>query len=152
MKTVFMVALALIVLNVTAQEPQNKNQDRKQFYKDMSAEEMASLQTKKMTLHLDLSDKQQKEIYDINLKNAYERKIWMEKHQTMSDNKKFANPSKENRLKMMNARLDHQIEMKDKMKSILNDEQFAKWEKAQTRNHAKRMDTRKTHHMKRRQG
>ena len=29
---------------------------------------------------------------------------------------------------MMNARLDHQIEMKQKMKSILNAEQFEKWD------------------------
>ena len=38
---------------------------------------------------------------------------------------------KEDKFKMMNARLDHQIEKKQKMKSILNDEQFEKWEASQ---------------------
>ena len=46
---------------------------------------------------------------------------------------------KEERLKMKNDRLDAQIANKKKMKSILNAEQYAKWEKKQgKRNHMKR--------------
>ena len=37
-------------------------------------------------------------------------------------------PSKEERVKMMNAKLDSQIAMKQKMKTILDADQYEKWE------------------------
>lgn len=148
MKKILLIALAIVSLQVTAQERHHGKHDKMQAFKDMTAEEVATLHTKKMTLHLDLNDKQQKEIYAINLKNAENRKAFMEKRQAAKDNGTMQKPSKEERVKMMNAKLDHQIEMKNKMKSILNEEQFAKWEKAQARQHMKKEGMKKGPDMK----
>lgn len=50
-------------------------------------------------------------------------------------------PSKEEMLKMKNDRLDKQIEMKKKMKTILDEKQYEKWEN----NQAKRKDALRDH-------
>ena len=142
MKKLALVALALLAIQVSAQEKSDSpNKERGQHmerYKDYTPEEMASLQTKKMTLHLDLNESQQREIQKINLENAIQRKANMEAWKAKKEDGSMTKPSKEDRLAMMNQKLDHQIAMKAKMKKILNDEQFTKWEKAQ-----QKMDHRK---------
>ena len=135
MKKIVFILLALIALKVTAQEknerPNRERGEKMERYQGFSPEEMATLQTKKMTLHLDLNESQQKEIKKLNLENAAERKARMEAHKAQKESGNMEKPSKEARLEMMNERLDHQIETKAKMKKILNDDQFAKWEKSQ---------------------
>lgn len=135
MKKLVIIALALFALQVTAQErkraPQNKERAKKMM--NLSAEEMATLQTKKMTLHLDLNESQQAKIQKLNLENATKRKAMMEARKAKKESGNTEKPSKEERLAMVNAKLDHQIAMKAKMKTILNDEQYAKWEKLQAR-------------------
>ncbi|MDO6596074.1 hypothetical protein Q4512_04050 [Oceanihabitans sp. 2_MG-2023] len=125
MKKLLIIALALVTIQVSAQD----KKERKHRGADLAPEEMAQLQTKKMTLDLDLTEAQQKEIGVLNLENAKARKAKMEarKSRKESDEK----PSKEEMLKMQNDRLDAQIATKQKMKSILNAEQYAKWEKQQ---------------------
>ncbi|WP_341214998.1 hypothetical protein [uncultured Wocania sp.] len=131
MKRLAIIAVAFLALQATAQQKKERsnNQERGQKMMNLSAEEMATLQTKKMTLHLDLTESQQAKIHKLNLENATKRKAMME---TRKARKESGNtPSKEQRLAMMNTKLDHQIAMKAKMKDILNEEQYAKWEKAQ---------------------
>ena len=83
MKKILIIAVALLALQVTAQdqkkERQNK-QDRSHKMMNLSAEEAATLQTKKMTLHLDLNESQQAQIKTINLENATKRKAMMAEH------------------------------------------------------------------------
>ena len=135
MKKIVFILLALIALKVSAQEknerPNRERGEKMERYQDFSAEEMATLQTKKMTLHLNLNESQQKEIKELNLENAVERKARMESHKAQKESGNMEKPSKEARLKMMNDRLDRQIERKGKMKKILNADQFTKWEKSQ---------------------
>ena len=135
MKKLILIAIAMIAIQVSAQDtkerPNRERSAKMDKLQDVTPEEMASLQTKKMTLHLDLNESQQKEIQKINLENATERKAKMEARKAQKANGTMTKPSKEEHLKMMNERLDNQIEMKAKMKKILNDEQFAKWEKQQ---------------------
>ncbi len=131
MKKLVLIVVALITIQATAQDKKREHapedrKERSEHFKNMSPEDFATLQSKKMTLHLDLNDSQQKEIYKLNLTNATARKAAMEARKNTSKK-----PSKEKRLEMANARLDHKIVMKKKMKSILNDEQYAKWEKSQ---------------------
>lgn len=132
MKKILVIAIALISLQGVAQERQreHRKEDRKerpQTLKDLTPEQAATLQTKKMALHLDLSEAQQKEIYQLNLANAKERESKMEAVKKMreSDEK----PSKEAHYDMMNERLDNQIAQKKQLKSILTKEQFEKLEK-----------------------
>lgn len=133
MKNFLIIVLALVTLNVTAQERKKDGQkgamkERMEMYKDMTPQEMASLQTKKMTLQLDLTDQQQKEVESILLEEATARKAKMAERKADAEK-----PSKEARLKMVNERLDHQIEMKKKMKTILNAEQYEKYEAMQSK-------------------
>ena len=140
MKQFFLMVLALMAFQLNAQEPRREGPRDHGKMMHLSAEEMATLQTKKMTLHLDLNDKQQKEIYAINLEQAKARKARMEERKAKREAGTAEKPSQEQRVERMNALLDHKIEMKKKMKTILNEEQFAKWEKAQARMAHKRKE------------
>jgi len=127
-----LIAIALISLQGIAQERQREHRkgdrnERSQTLRNLNPEEAATLQTKKMTLRLDLTEAQQKEVYKINLANAKERQTKMEAVKKMRENGE--KPSKGNRYSMMNERLDKQIAQKKQMKSILSKEQFEKLEK-----------------------
>ncbi|MEN3325103.1 hypothetical protein VP395_15300 [Mariniflexile soesokkakense] len=134
MKRLIVIALALASIQGIAQEERKERPNREERthrMSDLTPEEAANLQTKKMTLHLDLNQSQQKEIYAINLKNATKRKEMMATFKAKKESGNMEKPSKEERLARENAKLDHQIAMKAKMKTILNKEQFDKWEKSQ---------------------
>ncbi len=136
MKKIILIAIAFIGLQATAQQQRKQgpnNGERGDMFMNLSAEEAATLRTKKMTLALDLNESQQKEIQKINLENAKQRKAMMEERKVKKESGELKKPTEEDRLKMMNAKLDHKIAMKAKMKNILNDEQYARWEKAQMR-------------------
>jgi periplasmic protein CpxP/Spy len=134
MKKLIIIAIALVSLQGIAQgqkKDRPNNQERTQRMDNLTPDEAANLQTKKMTLHLDLNDKQQKEIYKLNLENATKRQEMKAAYKAKKDSGEMQKPSKEQRLAMQNAKLDHQIAMKAKMKTILNADQFSKWEKMQ---------------------
>ena len=132
MKKLIIIFIALVTLQVTAQEKmKDAPRERKEAMKDLTPDEIATLQTKKMTLHLGLTEAQQKEIKALNLEQAKLHKAKMEERKAMKDNSERKPFTKEDKLKMMNERLDHQIAMKQKMKSILNADQYAKWEASQ---------------------
>ena len=124
MKNVIAVVLISLSLLANAQE----KRERADKFQDYTPEEMAQIQTKQMTLDLDLTDVQQKQILKINLQNAQDRKAHYESREKSSNSLEKAKPSKEERLNMKNEQLDRQIEMKKKMKDILDDNQYEKWE------------------------
>ncbi|MDA9343933.1 hypothetical protein N9R06_02435 [Algibacter sp.] len=137
MKKILIIAVALLALQVTAQEQQRERsnkQGRSLKMMNLSAEDAATLQTKKMTLHLDLNKSQQAEIKKINLENATKRKAMMAERKARKESGEAQKPTQEQRLEMVNTKLDRKIAMKAKMKNILNEEQYAKWEKAQMQN------------------
>ncbi|NJX16599.1 hypothetical protein [Tamlana crocina] len=155
MKKLMIIAVAFVALQgvAYAQGPQKLDRkDKMHLMHDLSPEEAATLYTKKMTLHLDLNKSQQDDIYNISLENAKKRKEMMEAYKAKKESGNMEKPSKEERLKMMNAKLDHQIAMKAKMKKILNEEQYAKWEKPLARKKMKsgdkKRDFRKKEHRK----
>lgn len=133
MKKLLLIAIAIITVNATAQERKRERQnqgehERVQQFKDFSPEEVATLQTKKMTLHLDLTDAQQKQIQAIHLEQAKVRKSKMEANKKMHEEGR-EKPSKEDRFNRANEQLDSRIALKSKMKNILSTEQFEKWER-----------------------
>ena len=137
MKKILIIAVALLAFQVTAQEQQRERsnkQGKSLKMMDLSAEDAAALQTKKMTLHLDLNKSQQAEIKKINLENATKRKAMMAERKARKESGEIQKPTQEQRLKMLNTKLDRKIAMKAKMKNILDKEQYAKWEKAQMQN------------------
>ena len=137
MKKILIIAVALLALQVTAQEQQRERsnkQGKSLKMMDLSAEDAAALQTKKMTLHLDLNKSQQAEIKKINLENATKRKAMMAERKARKESGEIQKPTQEQRLEMLNTKLDRKIAMKAKMKNILDKEQYTKWEKAQMQN------------------
>jgi hypothetical protein len=141
MKKLVIIIMALVAMQVTAQEHRKEHEKeakKERIHKQMNftPEEIATLQTKKMVLRLDLTEAQQREIHKINLTNAKERKAKMEAHKKMREGNNEEKPSKEDRFKMMNERLDRQIANKKDMKRILSKEQFEKFERVM--NHKQR--------------
>ncbi len=143
MRKLIVIAIALISIQAIAQKERRDRPESAQKMDNLSAEEMATLKTKKMTLFLDLNESQQIEVQKINLENTTLRKKKMEERKARRAAAAAQRPTKEERLKMENARLDHKIAMKAKMKKILDPEQYAKWEKAQLKMAAKRKDKKK---------
>lgn len=120
------IAVVLISLSFLANAQEKK--ERADKLQEYTPEEMAQIQTKQMTLDLDLTDAQQKQILKINLQNAQDRKALYESKKSNSNSLERTKPSKDERLNMKNEQLDRQIEMKKKMKDILDDNQYEKWE------------------------
>jgi hypothetical protein len=129
-KQIFMILFAFVALQISAQGPGNnpnggKPNGKNGFFKDLSADQIATIKTKKLVLILDLSKSQETKIYDLNLNIAKT----MKSKQTLKNKK--GKPSSEERYSFIIQRLDNQIAVKKEFKSILTDEQFVKWEKIQ---------------------
>ncbi|MFH4969475.1 hypothetical protein V8G61_14810 [Gaetbulibacter sp. M240] len=134
MKKLILLAVLAITVQVFGQDApkaERQREGRAQKMMQLSTEEIATLQTKKMTLLLDLNATQQDQIQNVNLENAKQRKAMMADRKAKRE--RGEKPTTEERYAMENIRLDHQIAMKEKMKSILNAEQYEKWEKARAR-------------------
>ena len=132
MKRIIFIMVAIVSLQATAQDQKREHRKgkdgNKALFAELTPEETADLQTKKMTLNLELTETQQSEVKALLLEEAIQRKQKMEERKKKMADNTSEKPSKEERLKMVNDRLDHQIVMKEKMKNILNDTQFEKWE------------------------
>ena len=128
MKNLFsIVLLSLITLSTFAQENQ-----RKQRHNDLTPDQIAELQTKQMTLHLELDEKQQQKLLKINKKKAIERKQQKEEHRALRE--KGEKPTSEELVKRKSKRLDKQIAHQKEMKKILNEKQFETWKESRKNN------------------
>ncbi len=127
MKKVIFVALVLIGVTAIGQEAGHRH-DRKGM-KDLTPEQMATLQTKRMTLDLDLTQAQQQQMQALNLEEAKIRKSKMEERTSKKEGDDAEKPTSEAVYAMKNAELDRQIAHKTAMKKVLSQEQYEKWEK-----------------------
>ncbi|WP_143057776.1 hypothetical protein [Maribacter orientalis] len=141
MKKIVMAILVMAAISVTAQDHNKKG--KRGDMKDLTPEQVATLQTKKMTLALDLNESQQSKIKSILTEDAKARKSKMEAFK--EESKKVM--TTDEKYTRQNERLDHQIARKKEMKSILTPEQFEKYEKMShrkdMRGHIKREGGRK---------
>lgn len=129
MKKFLYAAIALLSLQAIAQDrPQQKRHPRMESLKKLSPEQMAELQTKRLTLDLDLTDAQQKEIQKINLEHSKTLKAKMDEREKKVESDEPKKLTDEERYEMMNDKLDKQIQYKRQMKSILTPDQYNKWE------------------------
>jgi phosphodiesterase/alkaline phosphatase D-like protein len=130
MKNLILITIAIFTLQtVTAQRPEwtkkgDEKSDFAMFMKDFSPEQMATLQTKRMTLLLDLTAEQISKIYTINLSESKNRKSKMAE---MKSKMKQGKPNTDEFYKMMIGRLDNRIGYKKQLSIILNKEQLEKW-------------------------
>ncbi len=145
MKKIFITLLLLVGITAMAQRPDGKERKGKHnAMRDFTPEQVATLQTKKMTLALDLTTAQQNSVKALALENAKARKAKMEERKAKRKDGEAKKPTAEERFTMQNEMLDHKIAQRTKMKNILSEEQFAKWQKMNKhRGHGKDKDGKK---------
>ncbi len=149
MKSILKILVLLFSLTVFAQQPPRqmdsergkRPNNRMQAMKALTPEQEATLWTKKMTLELDLNQNQQDQMYALILEKTKKIKLRME-------NKPEERPSKEEVYNMHISRLDEAIAMKESLKKILNDYQFAQWELIKNKKYSKTKDIKKRSKMK----
>ena len=135
-------ALALVLLTtvgVMAQKQEGYKGPEKGMMK-MTPEQIATLQTKRLTLALDLSEAQQEKVMKVTLEEAEYGKAKWEKIKAQRESGEWKKPTSEERFEMKNALLDRKIAYDQKMKNILTKSQYATW---------KEMQEEKVQHLKR---
>jgi len=136
MKKVILLVVLMVGFTTMAQKGERRH---KGDFKNMSAEQMATLQTKKMTLDLELTEAQQSKIKAFNLENAKKRKAKMEERKAQKDTSERPKLTSDEQYALKSERLDAAIAHKADLKKILSNEQFEKWEM----HHKKRGEHRK---------
>jgi protein CpxP len=123
MKKLIVIALVLVGTTIIAQEGKRKHQrnEMEQFTPDQKSQ----LMLKRMTLELDLTDVQQKEMsVFISAKIA---KMASHKEEMKANREKGVKPTNDERFAMHMKMLDEQIATKKSIQKILNAKQFEKW-------------------------
>ena len=143
MKRIIVLVLLLSVIQIPAQERQDNRpkEGRKhhgEFMQNMTAEQLATLKTKRMTLDLNLNESQSQEIYNLNLKAAQDKKAKFEERKGSQGEGKRKELTEKEHFDLMNNRLDNQIAHKQRMQRILNEDQFKRWEMQSKRHSVKR--------------
>lgn len=133
MKNVMIAIALLFSLSLAAQGGPRGKHGKRMAQTDLSIEQRAILQSKKMTLMLDLSSGQQKKVEKILVDQFQSKKEMQSRRKTMSDS--LAVPDPDQRFEQMNARLEAQIAFQNRMKEVLSEEQYSIWKQAQGRKH-----------------
>ena len=136
MKKVILLAVLMLGFTAMAQKGERGNRGD---YKNMSAEQMATLQTKQMTLDLNLTATQQSKIQALNLDIATKRKAKMEERKALKEAAERPARTSDEKYAMKAERLNAAIAHKAELKKILSTEQFEQWEM----HHKKRGEHRK---------
>lgn len=128
MKRLVVIMILLMSVGVFAQRHQGSKMG-KGYKSDLTAEQLATLHTKKLTLALDLTTRQQKQVMEISLEQAETRKAKHEEIKAKKESGEWKKPSADERFAMENARLDRQIAHHQRMKEVLDEEQYQTWKK-----------------------
>lgn len=92
----------------------------------LSAEQKTELQVKRMTLDLELTEKQQKEIKSLVLEQN--QKLEERRKDRDQRREEMAKMTKDERFKMQSQALDDELAFQAKVKKILTDDQYVKWQ------------------------
>ena len=130
------VASILILVFAFTLTTNAQKRDRKYRKSNLTVEQKTTLAVKKMTLALDLTESQQKQMKPLIANQISDRMAMMDKMKTMKESGK--KPTDEEKYAFANAHLDKKIAEKAKVKQILNEEQFAKFEKMREKRHGKK--------------
>ncbi|NQY06306.1 MAG: hypothetical protein HRT68_09010 [Flavobacteriaceae bacterium] len=148
MKKLVVTAILFVGFSVFGQEKHEIKRGKKHFRmaQEFSPEQIATIKSKQMTLMLDLSESQQKQVHKLIQSNIKERNKIREE---MKEKKGNGKPNPEMHFERMNKMLDKKNEMKRSLKQILSKEQYEKLEI--TRLNKKRMMKRKRQMKKKRE-
>lgn len=129
MKNLIAVALLIVGMTGFAQEKVSK-EDRKAQRAEMeklSPEQRSQLHLKELTLELDLTASQQKEMAKIIAEQDAKREAMKAEMKVKKETGK--KPTTDEIFVMKNKMLDEKIALKEKVKKVLTPEQVEKWEK-----------------------
>lgn len=126
MKNLTGILVISLLLATTGYSQQKR--DRAHRVSDFSPEQIATIKSKKMTLHLDLNENQQQEVFKLFKDCAEESK----NARTNFKKEKGTSLSSDEKFKLKNAKLDRKIAHKKALQKILTKEQFQKWENSNT--------------------
>lgn len=129
MKKIIVLALLLVGITVVAQERNRKHQGNKM--EQFTPEQQSQLMLKKMTLELDLSDAQQKEMSAFISEKIAKKEAHKAEMKAMKE--KGVAPTSDERFSMATKMLDEQIASKKSMQKILNAKQFEKWDSSKNK-------------------
>ncbi len=110
-------------LAVNAQRNKYPDVKKARIAQNVAPSEMASLQAKKMTLTLDLTDKQEEKIEEVLLAAA------LRKQEARASRKENKPDNRQERLALAEARMDDMIATKRAIKEILTDDQYQRLQK-----------------------
>ena len=139
MKNLILTMVMLLSLTTMAQQT-NRERHHKKAMAEMTAEQLATLHTKKMALALDLSPKQQDAILKLNLEEAVFRKTKIAELKAKKESDDAKKTTSDERFKRQNEQLDRKLVHQKKLKEILTNEQFELWRKVR---HHKSMHSKK---------
>ena len=125
MKKLILFALLIAATTLSAQEKSKFS--RKEKTEQMSTDQRNQLRLKKMTLYLDLNADQQKEMGKIIAEMDAKKEAL--KTQYKAKKEAGVKPDADEKFAIKNKILDEQIVQKQRVKKILNPDQFEKWEK-----------------------
>lgn len=129
MKKLILTLTLLSGVLLTAQEMRPRMHHQR--HADLSAEQLATLHTKRLALALDLTKAQQQEVQKLKLEQEELRQAKRAEMKEKREAEEGKKPSPEERYQMELERLDKMIAYKAKMKSVLNQTQYEKWERLQ---------------------
>lgn len=130
MKRLAVVLVLLTTVGVIAQKQQGYKSHKGEKM-NMTPEQIATLQTKRLTLALDLSEAQQEKVMQITLEEATYGKAKWEQMKAQRESGEWKKPTSEERFEMKNALLDRKIAYDHKMKNILTKSQYERWKEMQ---------------------
>lgn len=126
MKKLIAVAVLLVGMTSFAQEKISK-ENRKAEMEKLTPEQREQLHLKELTLELDLTAAQQKEMAKIIAEQGTKREAMKAEMKAKGEGDKKL--TADERFVMKNKMLDEKIAMKERVKKILTPEQVEKWEK-----------------------
>jgi hypothetical protein len=135
------VCAMLVMASITVAAQRDEMRGRENSMKDLTTEQIATLQTKKMTLSLDLNEEQQKKMKSLITTHVAARKAKMEAQKVKKENRE--KPTAEEKYAMQMERLDAKIAQKREIKALLTEAQYSKWEQMQRRKGKHRQGERK---------
>lgn len=103
----------------------------------LTIEQQTTLAVKKMTLALDLSEKQQNDVKPILMAMITEKKMAIRKRKAAKEAKERLSADEIYEMKIK--QLDRKILIKNKMKNILDEKQYEQFEKMQKRKRRKKV-------------
>jgi hypothetical protein len=142
MKKVFLAAI-LVVSTLTFAQEKDKKREK------LAPEQQTELQVKKMTAELDLNETQQKQVKELLESQKENRALFLEKRKEIKNSGE--KPTKEEKADLMEKKSQNREAFKTKLKTILTEDQFNKWEAfvADKKEESKeRKETKKKEHKK----